>query len=124
MAIKLAVLKSGEDVIANIQEIVYKEDNTRSYIFENPFVVKLITSQTLNETLDEIQSKKFNISFFPWIPLSKEKIIEVSKDWVVTIVEPTETVKKSYEERMNGNGIKLGESDRIGKSDNSGVGAE
>ena len=109
MSIKLALLKSGEDIIADIQEVIYKDNGQSSYIFTNPFAVKLITSQPLEES-DEL--KKVSVSFFPWIPLSKDKMVEVQKDWVVTIVEPTDMVKNSYTERMKENGNESNGSDR------------
>jgi len=36
------------------------------------------------------------------MPLSKDKRISIDPSWAVTIVEPTEMVKESYEARMNG----------------------
>lgn len=99
MAVKLAVLKSGEDVVADIKELVDDDGNTVSLVFRNPVVVKLVTPQTLLEGENE---NEYKVAFIPWIPLSGENTIAVQKDWVVTIVEPVELVKTSYEERMNG----------------------
>lgn len=102
MTVKLALLKSGEDVIADIKEIVTEDEKLSSYLFTYPFAVKLLSPQVLMEESDSEDKREFSVSFFPWIPLSADKDIVVSKDWVVSIVEPTEMVKKSYEERMNG----------------------
>jgi hypothetical protein len=100
MTIKLAILKSGEDVIADIKELVSEEDNkVLSYVFKNPYAVKLLTPQVLTE---EVKDREYSVSFFPWVPLSSDTEIFVNTDWVVSIVEPTEGVKKSYEEKMNG----------------------
>jgi hypothetical protein len=104
MTVKLALLKSGEDVIADIKEVVTEDEKLSSYLFTYPFIVKLLSSQVLMEESDSEDKREFSVSFFPWIPLSADKDILVSKDWVVSIVEPTEMVKKSYEERMNGRG--------------------
>jgi hypothetical protein len=49
MSIKLALLKSGEEVIADIKEIVNEEEKIVSLLFSNPYVVKLITPQILVE---------------------------------------------------------------------------
>ena len=38
----------------------------------------------------------FEVSLFPWIPLTQEKTIPVPTDWVITIVEPTEQLKQMY----------------------------
>lgn len=99
MTVKLAVLKSGEDVVADIKELVDENGSVVSLIFSNPVVVKLISPQVLLEGEGE---HEYKIAFYPWIPLSFDKNIPVKRDWVVTIVEPVEMVKKSYEERMNG----------------------
>jgi hypothetical protein len=48
--------------------------------------------------MDEVNYK---VSFSPWFPLSSDKVIPVSNDWVVSIVEPLEWIKTSYEEKMN-----------------------
>lgn len=99
MTVKLAVLKSGEDVVADIKELVDEEGNIVSLIFNNPVAVKLFTKNTV---VDSEKSNEFSVSFSNWIPLSEEESIPVNQDWIVTIVEPVEAVKKSYEERMNG----------------------
>jgi hypothetical protein len=101
MTVKLAVLKSGEDIIADIKELVNDEGKTVSLIFSNPYVVKLISPQML---MEHEQERQYSVSFIPWIPLSEDKNIAVKLDWIVTVVEPTKMLKESYEERMNGNG--------------------
>ena len=45
---------------------------------------------------------KISVQFYPWIPLSEESRIPCSADWVVTIVEPVQNVKKLYRESLNG----------------------
>lgn len=101
MAIKLAVLKSGEDVIADIKELVSDDDKLISLVFSNPFAVKLTVPQLLLEE-GATETRKYDVSVYPWMPLSEDKDIAISPDWVVTIVEPAETLKKSYEDRVNG----------------------
>jgi hypothetical protein len=96
MAVKLAVLKSGEDVVSNIREIVSEEeDKTISYLFTNPYAVKLFAQQGT-------EKQEYSVSFNPWIPLSKDKDIVVPLDWVVCIVDPVDMVIESYEEKVNG----------------------
>jgi hypothetical protein len=96
MAVQLAVLKSGEDIVANIREIISEENgDTVSYLFSNPYSVKLFTQM-------ETEQKEYSVSFRPWIPLSNDKDIVVPLDWVVCIVNPIEMVVNSYEEKVNG----------------------
>ena len=101
MSIKLALLKSGEEVIADIKEFRDPDDNLVSYLFANPHFVKISTSQVL---VEEVEQTKYNASFYKWMSLSKDSDIIVNKDWVVTIVEPIDVIKKSYEEKFNGRG--------------------
>ena len=105
MTVKLAILKSGEDVIADIKEAISEETNKiASYIFSNPYVVKLTQPQVLIEDSEKPEHRAYNLSVYPWIPLSDDTDVAINPDWVVTIVEPAATLKKSYEERMNGIG--------------------
>ena len=105
MTVKLAILKSGQDVIADIKEAISEETNKiASYIFSNPYVVKLTQPQVLMEDSEKPEHRAYNLSVYPWIPLSDDTDVAINPDWVVTIVEPAATLKKSYEERMNGRG--------------------
>jgi len=102
MAVKLALLKSGEQVIADIMELIDEKENVVSLVFTNPYIARLLTSELLMENSvqlnDEIEHK---VSFSPWIVLSQDKKVAVNPDWVVTVVEPHEWIKSSYEEKMN-----------------------
>ena len=100
MSTKLAILKSGEDVIADIKEIVSEETNKcAAYIFSDPYVVRVIQTEVLMEDVETSEKRPFNITVHPWIPLSKDTDIVVDPSWIVTIVEPDETLKLSYEQR-------------------------
>ena len=121
MSIKLALLKSGEEVIADIKEIVNEEEKIVSLLFSNPYVVKLITPQILVEELSESPEMEYKVSFSSWLPLSLDKDIVVRTDWVVSIVEPVEMVKKSYEEKMNGRGNDIADGRTGGGNDNSSI---
>ena len=98
MSVQLALLKSGEDVIADIKEYRDSDDNLVSYLFKDPFTIKIKTSQLLVE--DE-STPKHEVIYYKWISLSKDTDIVVSPDWVVCITDPLDSIKKSYEERLN-----------------------
>jgi hypothetical protein len=102
MAVKLAVLKSGENIIADIKEYVNDKEEVISLVFSNPYVVKLLTPELLMETGMGLNSEvEHRVSFYPWMVLSEDKTIAVDPQWVVTIVNPNEWIKSSYEEKMN-----------------------
>lgn len=102
MSVKLALLKSGEQVIADVGELVDDNGILHKYIFDNPYIVKFLTAEYLYEnavaTEEEIDHK---VSFCPWIPLTSDTRMAVTTDWVVTIVEPNEWIRNSYEAKMN-----------------------
>ena len=105
MSIKLVMLKSGEDIIADVKEIKSNE-NVIGYYFDFPLVVKMYQPEepTLltEDGSNKEYSSKFNVRFYPWIPLTKDSKVPCSADWVVTIVEPLEKLKKQYQEKLNG----------------------
>jgi hypothetical protein len=102
MAVKLALLKSGENVIADIMELVDENEKVVSLVFSNPYVVRLLTPELLMENSLGLQGEvEHRVSYSPWMVLSQDKKIAVDPKWVVTIVEPHEWIKSSYEERMN-----------------------
>jgi len=96
MSIKVALLKSGEEVISDFKE-VYKDDQFVGYYFNDPYVLKIEKYQTVTDNNNCHQVK---IKFLPWLTLSKEKRILIFADWVVTFYEPVDTVMDSYLNRI------------------------
>jgi len=108
MTIKLMLLKSGEDMIADIQEMVSEDSQTGKtsvygYLLTKPCIVKMRSPELLNENSNNgIQKAGYQVSMYPWIPLTADEVIPVPADWVVTIVEPTAKLKEMYiEDVMN-----------------------
>ena len=97
MSIKVALLKSGEYVIADIKELV-SDDNVCGYLFENPHIISYLEPELLTE---QTETSKLKISLIPWILITSDTKIPVRSDWVITMVEPIEDVKKIYEEKIN-----------------------
>ena len=98
MSIQLALLKSGEEVIADIKEYRDSEDNLVSYLFSNPYALKIKKPQVLMEGAEK---PKPEIVYHRWMPLSKDTEIAVDPTWVVTLVDPVDEVKTTYEEKVN-----------------------
>jgi hypothetical protein len=102
MTVKLSLLKSGEDVIADIQEMVVGEDENQrvvGYFFENPCVVKVL-AKTLDGGNGGTRTP-CQLQLTPWMPLTNDSKIPLPSDWVVTMVEPIPQLKQMYE-----NGVK------------------
>ena len=101
MSVKLAILKSGETVIAETKELI-SDDKVCGYLFENPQVIFTESSVMFLEENVKYDESKVTVTMKPWIELTSDIKIPVPPDWIVTIVEPIDNVKKLYEEKVNG----------------------
>lgn len=99
MTVKLVMLKSGESIISDIKEGFF-EEKLVCYILEKPCTVTVNgTYKILNE---EDGGNRVSISLKQWPPLSKDTSIELIPDWIITIVEPNDELKKMYENQVLG----------------------
>ena len=121
MTIKLDLLKSGEDVITDMTEMcVGDEENKRvvGYFFDRPCIVKMRNPQQQPQTDGNEQKAGFEVSLFPWMPLSADKKIPITADWLITMVEPTAKLKEMYlEDVLNGPNSKDNPLDNKSESD-------
>jgi hypothetical protein len=99
MTIKLLLLKSGEDIIADVAEMAFGEDDQKrvvGYFLKQPCVVKMRNPTPVSEKAVGVQKSGFEVSLFPWMPLSKDSTIPVASDWVITMVDPIVKLKEMY----------------------------
>jgi hypothetical protein len=102
MSIKIALLKSGESVIADIKELI-QEEKICGYLFKKPYIVNLSPVYGfLTEEPRDGEDGEMNISFSPWIPFTMDEEIPVRYDWLVTVVSPAGEIEKLYEDMING----------------------
>ena len=101
MTIKILVLKSGEDVIADIKEMMTPDNKVMGYLLTRPCVVKLMSNAPLTAEEDDKNtehSSEMRVRMIPWVPLAKEKQIPLTSEWVVTMVTPLDKILKMYKE--------------------------
>ena len=106
MTIKLLLLKSGEDIIADVTEMAVGEEEQKSivgYFLDKPCVIRMRDPRLVEQDGPQKQSG-FQVSLFPWIPLSKETRIPVPADWLITMVEPAYKLKEMYVKDIVKNG--------------------
>ena len=100
MTIRLLLLKSGEDIIADVSEMAVGEEENRrvvGYFLNRPCVIKMRDPNILpTDDEDPTQKAGFSVSLFPWMPLAKDETIPITSDWVITIVEPMIKLKEMY----------------------------
>ena len=98
MSIKVAVLQSGDQIVADMKEIV-SEDKPIAYLFNQPHKIVLNNQIVLSESKDK---SSVEVTLAKWILISDEDDIPVSVNQVVALVDPIESVKKMYKEKVNG----------------------
>ena len=105
MSVKLLLLKSGEQILADAKELRRKEDvpiadKVNGYLLTPPHKVTANKPLVLTENVDEERNVEITLS--PWILLTEDKVMTVPKEWVITIVNPISSIVKMYEEKTNG----------------------
>ena len=119
MSVQIALLKSGEEVIADIKEFRDSEDNLVSYFFGEPHCIRIKTQEVLLEAEDA--PPKHELIFYKWMGLSKDKDIIVNKDWVVCIADPLDSIVESYGKR-NGRNESINRPDDVATGSTNGTG--
>ena len=118
MTVKLAILKSGEDIVADIKEMVVGEgDDARvvGYFLTKPCGVSL---NSKNIKVDD-EKDTYQLKLFPWCPLTKQEKIPISADWVVTIVDPIDKITEMYTKEVLEDGSESSSSDEQADSSKS-----
>ena len=113
MTIKLALLKSGEEIISDMSEMMSGTDGEGQvvgYFLKHPCRAILTSSDIQVNEGQESTRQPVSIKLIPWMPLSKDERIPVVADWVISIVEPQDKLLemytkavKTYEERKSEN---------------------
>ena len=98
--IKLLMLRTGEEVISTVQEICEPEtDKPLGYRLNKPFRLEIVDSQS---------GQGYQIEWFPWAPLSKDRDYFLPGSHVVTVYNPLDALATQYlsavdEDRYNEN---------------------
>ena len=105
MSVKLLLLKSGEQVLADTKELRRKDDvpmidKVYGYLLSKPHKVTANKPLVLTENINEERNVEITLS--PWILLTEDKVMTIPKEWVITIVNPIESIVKMYGEKTNG----------------------
>ena len=105
MSVRIARLKSGEDVIADIQEICPKDapEKPVAYLFGKPYIVDAVENKDLQVLTEEPQQiDDISVMFYPWAPMSAEEKVMCPIEWVVTIYRPYEIITEKYNKLTGG----------------------
>ena len=103
MSIKITVLKSGEQIISDMKELMTEgEENAQAYMLVNPHTYEITEKQFITEEEKELDEGDYgiNVSLLPWIMLSKDNDMIIPTDSVLTVVEPLDSVTQLYLDKL------------------------
>ena len=95
MSVKLLLLKSGEEVITEVQEIL--DPDTKDPIgfhMHKPFRLDIVSNDDDGIVIN--QTKGYQVSWFPWAPLSKERDFFLPGHHVLTAYDPLDSIVDQY----------------------------
>ena len=101
MSIKITVLKSGDQLISDMKELMAENENkVQAYMLVNPHTYEISEKQFMTEEEKEVGDYGIDVSLLPWIILSKDKKMIIPTDSVLTVVEPLESVTQLYLDKV------------------------
>lgn len=113
MTVRIARLRSGEDIIAEIKEVALKDTQQVAAIqFEDPYSVALVEDPS--SMFDEGQPIKVSnpkVHMLSWVPLSANRTIYLDPNEIICVYDPHSQVLKQYQELLeavNGGGNDVG----------------
>ena len=94
MSIKILLLKSNEEIITEVQEIANPESKQAiGYHLHKPFRLEIVSDEG---ELVFNREKGYQLSWFPWAPLSKDKDFFLPSEHVITAYDPLDSISDQY----------------------------
>ena len=93
MSIQLLLMKSGEEVIADVYETRSETSDDVGFILRDPQIVRIMKNM-------ENPEEGPNVTFENWAPLSSEKRFLVKEHSFITITTPLQPLIEHYVERF------------------------
>ena len=94
MSIKILLLKSNEEIITEAKEIANPDSPTAiGYHLHKPFRLEIVSDEG---DLVFNREKGYQLSWFPWAPLSKDKDFFLPSEHVITAYDPLDSITDQY----------------------------
>ena len=95
MSVKLLLLKSGEEVITEVKEILDPDSKDPiGFHMHKPFRLDIVSNDDDGIVIN--QTKGYQVSWFPWAPLSKERDFFLPGHHVLTAYDPLDSIVEQY----------------------------
>jgi len=94
MSIKILLLRSNEEIITEVQEIADPETKESiGFKLHKPFRLEIVSDEG---DLVFNREKGYQLSWFPWAPLSKDKDFFLPAGHVITAYDPLDSITQQY----------------------------
>ena len=94
MSVSLLLLRSGEEIITEVQEVFDPETKDPvGFKLHKPFRLEIVSDE--GELIFN-REKGYQLSWFPWAPLSKDKDFFLPADHVITAYDPLDSIMDQY----------------------------
>ena len=94
MSIKILLLKSNEEIITEAREMVNPDTKEPiGYHLHKPFRLEIVSDE--GEIVFN-REKGYQLSWFPWAPLSKDKDFFLPAGHVITAYDPLDSITDQY----------------------------
>ena len=95
MSVKLLLLKSGEEVITEVKEILDPDSKDPiGFHMHKPFRLDIVSNDDDGIVIN--QKRGYQVSWFPWAPLSKDKDFYLPAGHVLTAYDPLDSISEQY----------------------------
>ena len=95
MSVKLLLLKSGEEVITEVKEIADPETKQAlGFHLHKPFRLEIVSNEEQGIVFN--REKGYQLSWFPWAPLSKDEDFYLPGHHVLTVYDPLDSIAEQY----------------------------
>ena len=94
MSIKILLLRSNEEIITEVQEITDPtSQESIGFKLHKPFRLEIVSDEG---DLVFNREKGYQLSWFPWAPLSKDKDFFLPAGHVITAYDPLDSITEQY----------------------------
>ena len=100
MAVKMILLKTGETLITDAQEVI-QDEKVKGYLFKQPQIIRTQEKTMLMEEETKNSNYELDVILTPWMILSKNQEYVVTTDIVATICDPLDSVMEMYDSKVN-----------------------
>lgn len=92
MSIKLIYMRTGEEVISEVKEIAHPESGEPiGYHMHKPFRLDIV-----QQNIEFNSERGYQLEWFPWAPLSKDRDFFIPGSQVITVYEPLDSLISQY----------------------------